>query len=102
MYFFLCFQVHNLGLKFGIYEDFGIHTCAGYPGSEFYLQMDANTFAEWGVDYVKFDGCNSDRHDFDAGYEAFGLFLNKTGRHMVYSCEWPFYQSVAGIKVWVY
>ncbi|XP_045204113.2 alpha-N-acetylgalactosaminidase-like [Mercenaria mercenaria] len=90
--------VHNLGLKFGIYEDFGTHTCAGYPGSEFYLQLDAMTFAEWEVDYVKFDGCYSDRRDFDAGYEAFGFFLNKTGRPMVYSCEWPFYQSVSGIK----
>lgn len=93
------FQVHKLGLKFGIYEDFGVRTCAGYPGSEFNLQLDAQTFADWGVDYVKFDGCNSDRHDFDAGYEAFGLFLNKTGRPMVYSCEWPFYQIVSGIKV---
>lgn len=90
--------VHQLGLKFGIYEDFGVRTCAGYPGSEFYLQLDANTFADWGVDYVKFDGCYSDRHDFDAGYEAFGFFLNKTGRPMVYSCEWPFYQSVSGMK----
>lgn len=90
--------VHNLGLKFGIYEDFGTETCGGYPGSEFYLMQDANTFAQWGVDYVKFDGCHSDRRDFDAGYEAFGLFLNKTGRRMVYSCEWPLYQSVAGIK----
>lgn len=90
--------VHNLGLKFGIYEDFGTKTCAGFPGSEFYMQQDANTFAQWGVDYVKFDGCNSNTHDFDDGYEAFGLYLNKTGRPMVYSCEWPLYQSTSGIK----
>ncbi|KAH3781719.1 alpha-N-acetylgalactosaminidase-like [Dreissena polymorpha] len=90
--------VHQLGLKFGIYVDFGVRTCGGYPGSEFYLQLDANTFAHWGVDYVKFDGCNSDPSDMDFGYEAFGLFLNKTGRPMVYSCEWPVYQQFAGLK----
>lgn len=89
--------VHSKGLKFGIYEDFGVRTCGGYPGSEFYLQMDAKTFADWGVDYVKFDGCNSDPNDMDFGYEAFGFFLNQTGRPMVYSCEWPLYQLFAGL-----
>ena len=91
--------MHKVGLKFGIYEDFGTKTCGGYPGSEFYLQLDAQTFADWGVDYVKFDGCNSDPRDMDFGYEAFGLFLNKTGRPMVYSCEWPLYQHAVGLKV---
>lgn len=52
-------QVHSLGLKLGIYEDFGTHTCGGYPGSEYHLESDANTFAEWGVDYLKLDGCYS-------------------------------------------
>ena len=42
-------------------------TCAGYPGSEFYLQLDAQTFADWGVDLLKFDGCNSDYKDFKYG-----------------------------------
>ena len=45
--------VHKLGLKFGIYEDYGNLTCGGYPGILGHLQTDANTFAEWGVDYVK-------------------------------------------------
>ena len=58
-----CFQLHSVGLKFGIYEDFGTKTCAGYPGSEFYMQTDAQTFAEWGVDLLKFDGCNSNFKD---------------------------------------
>ncbi len=52
--------VHSLGLKFGIYLDFGSKTCAGYPGSIDFLQKDAKTMAEWGVDYVKMDGCYSD------------------------------------------
>ena len=81
----------------GIAEDFGLQTCSGYPGSEFHLEQDAQTFAEWCVDYLKFDGCNSDPKDI--GYTAMGFFLNKTGRPIVYSCEWPFYQRQAGMKV---
>merc|ERR1719351_684556 len=48
--------VHKLGLKFGIYEDYGNLTCGGYPGILGHLEDDANTFAEWGVDYIKLDG----------------------------------------------
>lgn len=44
-----------------------MRTCGGYPGSEFYMSVDAQTFADWQIDYVKFDGCNSDVKDFDAG-----------------------------------
>nr|XP_022293640.1 alpha-N-acetylgalactosaminidase-like [Crassostrea virginica] len=91
--------VHSKKLKFGIYEDFGKKTCGGYPGSEFYMQTDAETFADWGVDYLKFDGCNSNLYDFPAGYEAMGFFLNKTGRQIFYSCEWPFYKIVYGHSV---
>lgn len=87
--------VHSKGLKFGIYEDFGVKTCAGYPGSEFYMQTDANTFAEWGVDLLKFDGCNSDYYDSPYGYPAMEMYLNKTGRPIVYSCEWPLYDRAA-------
>jgi hypothetical protein len=60
-------QVHGLGLKFGIYEDYGTHTCAGFPGSKYYMEMDAQTFADWGVDYLKLDGCWSDPHEMDSG-----------------------------------
>jgi alpha-galactosidase len=50
--------VHSLGLKLGIYEDAGTATCAGYPGSYGHEQQDADLFASWGVDYVKYDWCN--------------------------------------------
>lgn len=60
-------QVHSKNLKFGIYQDFGTKTCGGFPGSEFYMQTDAETFADWGVDYLKFDGCNSNLYDFPSG-----------------------------------
>lgn len=91
--------VHSKGLLLGIYEDFGTKTCAGYPGSEFFLMHDANTFASWEVDYVKFDVCNSDPKDFAAGFSAMSFYLNQTGRPMVYSCEWPLGEYARGIKV---
>ena len=52
-------QVHERGLRFGIYEDFGDYTCAGYPGILGNLELNAETFADWQIDYVKLDGCNS-------------------------------------------
>ena len=54
-------------MKFGIYEDYGNFTCAGYPGILGNLEIDANTFAEWEVDYVKLDGCYAEPKDMDAG-----------------------------------
>ena len=51
----------------GIYEDFGTFTCGGYPGSKFYLEQDADTFAKWGVDMVKLDGCYTNIEDMDYG-----------------------------------
>ncbi|RPB15728.1 glycoside hydrolase [Morchella conica CCBAS932] len=51
-------KVHALGLKIGIYSDAGDLTCAGYPGSLGYEEIDAETWDEWGVDYLKYDNCN--------------------------------------------
>ncbi|XP_045104674.1 alpha-N-acetylgalactosaminidase-like [Portunus trituberculatus] len=85
--------VHGKGLKFGIYEDLGTKTCAGYPGVLGHLQTDANTFAEWGVDYIKLDGCYSSQEEMDEGYPQFGMYLNNTKRPIVYSCSWPAYQN---------
>lgn len=50
-------QVHSKGLKLGIYADLGTFTCGGFPGSMGYYDIDAQTFADWGVDLLKFDGC---------------------------------------------
>ncbi|CAH0591564.1 unnamed protein product [Chrysodeixis includens] len=90
--------VHSKGLKFGIYEDYGNFTCAGYPGVVGHLAGDADTFAAWGVDYVKLDGCYALPADMDYGYPEFGRQLNLTNKHMVYSCSWPVYQIYAGIQ----
>ncbi|XP_069749903.1 alpha-galactosidase A-like [Narcine bancroftii] len=84
--------VHSKGLKLGIYQDVGTHTCAGYPGSYGFYELDAQTFAEWGVDLLKFDGCNFVSLDqLIEGYKNMSVALNQTGRSIVYSCEWPVY-----------
>ncbi|KAG1698135.1 Alpha-N-acetylgalactosaminidase [Nymphon striatum] len=81
-------QIHSLGLKFGVYEDYGNLTCAGYPG----------TFKEWKADMLKLDGCNVNVRMMDIGYPEMGAYLNKTGRPMLYSCSWPDYERGAGMK----
>lgn len=50
-------DIHALGLGFGRYSDAGKYTCGGYSGSLGYEPVDANTFASWGVDYLKYDNC---------------------------------------------
>ncbi|CAH0551476.1 unnamed protein product [Brassicogethes aeneus] len=90
--------IHARGLKFGIYGDFGTKTCAGYPGSLDYLELDAQTWAEWGVDYLKFDGCYVDQKIMPEGYAKMSKYLNDTGRPIVYSCSWPAYQEPLGIE----
>ncbi|KAH8281480.1 hypothetical protein KR054_000846 [Drosophila jambulina] len=90
--------IHSRGLKFGIYEDYGNYTCAGYPGIIGYEEKDAELFADWNVDYVKLDGCYALPYNMDRGYTNFGRLLNATGKQMVYSCSWPVYQIYAGIQ----
>ncbi len=85
--------VHSLGLKLGIYEDAGTATCAGYPGSLGHETTDAQTFADWGVDYLKYDNCNNagstTTQQYIDRYTAMGNALKATGRPIVYSiCEW--------------
>ncbi|KRT82542.1 hypothetical protein AMK59_3795 [Oryctes borbonicus] len=90
--------VHSIGLKFGIYEDYGTKTCAGYPGIIGHLETDAQTFADWEVDYIKLDGCYNNRSTMVDGYVEFGKLLNRTNRPIVYSCSWPAYEEPLGIK----
>ena len=51
-------KVHAMGLKMGIYSDAGNKTCGGYPASLGHEETDAQTFAEWGIDFLKYDNCN--------------------------------------------
>ncbi|KAL4229929.1 hypothetical protein ACF0H5_010320 [Mactra antiquata] len=88
--------LHLKGLKLGIYADMGLFTCKKYPGSKFYLELDADTFASWGVDMLKLDCCeNGGIEDLNTGYQVMGLFLNLTQRPILYSCSWP---ACAGSK----
>ncbi|KAJ8407221.1 hypothetical protein AAFF_G00277950 [Aldrovandia affinis] len=85
--------MHSKGLKLGIYADVGTNTCAGYPGSLGHYDIDAKTFAEWGVDLLKFDGCYMPKWTLLAeGYINMSRALNNTGRSILYSCEWPLYE----------
>ena len=68
-------QIHSKGLKLGIYEDIGTKTCAGFPGSEGHFEIDAQTFADWGVDLVKFDGCNSNIPKYATGKKLTVSFI---------------------------
>ncbi|KAL5982974.1 Alpha-galactosidase 1 [Asimina triloba] len=53
--------VHSKGLKLGIYSSAGYRTCSNQmPGSLGYEEKDAMTFAEWGIDYLKYDNCYND------------------------------------------
>ncbi|CAI5450196.1 unnamed protein product [Caenorhabditis angaria] len=83
--------MHDKGINFGIYEDYGTKTCGGYPGSYQHLKTDAETFAAWDVDYLKLDGCNINLDLMPIGYPEMGRELNKTGRPIIYSCSWPAY-----------
>jgi alpha-galactosidase len=83
--------VHSKGLKFGIYTSAGTKTCntAGFPGGLGHEQQDANLFASWGVDYLKYDNCNNQGVDAVQRYTAMRDALRNTGRPIVYSiCEW--------------
>jgi alpha-galactosidase len=50
-------SIHALGLGFGMYSSAGEYTCGGYAGSQGFETVDANTWASWGVDYLKYDNC---------------------------------------------
>lgn len=85
--------LHARGLKFGIYSDAGTNTCAGRPGSQGHEFQDAAQYARWGVDYVKYDWCNTgegaaQRNPREA-YATMSRAIAATGRPMILSiCEW--------------
>lgn len=83
--------VHAQGLKLGIYSDAAERTCGGVTGSLNFEELDAQTFAEWGIDYLKYDYCNApvDVETAFVRYKKMGDALKATGRPIVYAiCEW--------------
>lgn len=83
--------VHKNGMKFGLYTDAADRTCAGAFGSYGYEEIDAKTYAEWGVDVVKCDYCyapddvETAKKRYKALADAFAAAGNNT---MLYICEW--------------
>ena len=82
--------VHEKGLKFGIYACCGVKTCAGYPGSFEYEAQDAAKFAEWGVDYLKYDNCfRPTAQGSELLYRKMSFALRNSGRDIVLAaCQW--------------
>jgi alpha-galactosidase len=82
--------VHSKGLKFGIYSDAGTKTCGGKPGGLGHEYQDAIDYASWGVDYLKYDWCNTlPGQDARASYRNIRQALDAAGRPIVLSiCEW--------------
>jgi alpha-galactosidase len=83
--------VHEKGFKLGIYSDAAEKTCSGYPGSYGFEDQDAQLWARWGIDFLKYDYCNAPQEQSVAmeRYARMGEALRNTGREFLYSlCEW--------------
>lgn len=85
--------VHAKGLKLGIYSSPGPRTCGAYPGSYGHEKQDAETFASWGIDYLKYDWCSAgsiyNNGQLQPVYQKMGEALESTGRPIVFSlCEY--------------
>jgi alpha-galactosidase len=89
-------DVHHMGLLLGIYSSPGTKTCAGYTASYEHEQQDADTYAKWGVDYLKYDWCSyndiAKDHsipELEKPYTKMGKALKSTSRDIVYSmCQY--------------
>ncbi len=92
----LCDYVHSLGLKIGIYSSPGQTTCGGYEGSYGFEQADADSYASWGMDYLKYDWCSyfqiapkPDQEKLEYPYLVMEKALLSTGRDIHYSlCQY--------------
>ncbi len=81
--------IHSKGLKIGIYSDAGNKTCGGYPASRGHEYQDAITYSKWGIDYLKYDWCNTENLNAEGAYATMRDALYAAGRPVVFSiCEW--------------
>ena len=80
---------HRKGLYFGLYSSAGNYTCQGRPGSLDYEKEDAEQYAKWEVDYLKYDNCFNNGISSLIRYPKMRDALNKTNRPIFYSlCQW--------------
>jgi alpha-galactosidase len=100
--------VHSKGLKLGIYSSPGPKTCGGYEGSYQHEKQDAETYARWGIDYLKYDWCTAryvyEPAQYPGAFKKMHEALLSTGRPIVYSIHgrgrvWEWAQSV-GANLW--
>jgi alpha-galactosidase len=89
--------IHSKGLKAGIYSSPGPKTCAGYEGSYKHENLDAQQYAAWGFDYLKYDWCSASRvykpEEMQDVYTKMHKALVATGRPIVYSlCQYGLYR----------
>lgn len=83
--------IHSKGMKIGIYSDAAPLTCGGYTASLNFEEQDAETFALWGFDYLKYDYCGAppDWQTAIARYEKIAKALKNCGRDITLGvCEW--------------
>lgn len=86
---YLADYAHSKGLKFGLYSDAGEKTCQGRPGSLGFEEKDAQMYARWEVDYLKYDNCFNTGTSPKIRYPPMTKALNNTGRPIFFSmCEW--------------
>ncbi len=99
--------IHSKGLKFGLYSSPGPLTCGHREGSYGHEELDAQTYAAWGVDFLKYDWCSGGEvykpEQMQAAYRKMGDALKRTGRPILYSlCQyglervWSWAPSVGG------
>ena len=89
----LCDYIHGLGLKAGIYSSPGPKTCGGYEGSYTFEEQDAQAYAYWGIDYLKYDWCSYGNiaprppspDDLKHPYKVMERALRKVNRDIHYS-----------------
>ena len=80
---------HSKGLKFGLYSSAGNYTCQGRPGSLDFEKQDAEIYAEWNIDYLKYDNCYNRGISSLIRYPKMRDCLNETGHPIFYSlCQW--------------
>jgi alpha-galactosidase len=101
----LATYIHDLGLKMGIFSSPGLYTCEGYHGSCGREHEDAEQFARWGVDYLKYDICTyeyflkklDDEGEQQNPFQIMGNALAKQNRNIIYSvCQY------GRAKVWIW
>lgn len=107
----LCDYIHSKGLKAGIYSSPGLYTCQGHTGSLHFEEKDAQRYAEWGFDYLKYDWCYTTHstkgislHEQRIPWQTMADALKRTNRDIIFSLSetldvWPWAKDV-GANAW--